>query len=275
MTEQVAGEGWEVVNLTKPGVDPHEMTLDIAQSAAVDRADLVVLESGLQPVVDRSVEQNAAGTPVVDATEAVTLRSAADHGGEGDDHDAEEHTSDDGHDHEALEGLDPHFWLDPLLMADLADAVAAELGEVDPEGQEGYASRAEDVRAELEALDEEYVAGLASCERTTVVVSHDAFGYLERYGLEFEPIAGLSPDAEATPADLARLHELARVEGITTVFAERLSSTKMAESLAGDLGITTDVLDPLEGLGDETAGEDYLSLMRANLAALTKANQCR
>ena len=40
------------------------------------------------------------------------------------------------------------------------------------------------------------------------------------------------------------------------------------------MGITTAVLDPIEGLSDETADEDYLSLMRENLAALEEANGC-
>ena len=34
------------------------------------------------------------------------------------------------------------------------------------------------------------------------------------------------------------------------------------------------MLDPIEGLTDRTAGDDYLSLMRANLAALEEANGC-
>ncbi len=106
------------------------------------------------------------------------------------------------------------------------------------------------------------------------MVSHDAFGYLAPYGLHVEGIAGLSPDAEPTPADLARLQDLITTDGITTVFAERLGSQKSSQTLADDLGITTAVLDPIEGLGDETADEDYLSLMRENLAALQLANGC-
>ena len=119
-----------------------------------------------------------------------------------------------------------------------------------------------------------FTDGLASCERTTTVVSHQAFAYLERYGLDFEPIAGLSPDAEPTAADLGHLQEVIEADGVTTVFSERLVSPKMAETLADDLGVTTAVLDPIEGLSDDTAEEDYLSLMRANLAALQQANGC-
>ncbi|HEV2796352.1 MAG TPA: zinc ABC transporter substrate-binding protein, partial [Nocardioides sp.] len=169
---------------------------------------------------------------------------------------------------------DPHFWLDPLLVADFADAVAAELADVDPDGATTYADNAAALRTELETLDQEFTDGLAGCERSTTVVSHDAFGYLARYGLDFEPIAGLSPDAEPTAADLGRLQSLITSDGVTTVFSERLVSAKMADTLAGDLGVTTAVLDPIEGLSDETSDEDYLSLMRENLTALREANGC-
>jgi zinc transport system substrate-binding protein len=137
-----------------------------------------------------------------------------------------------------------------------------------------YEANAADLRAGLEELDAEYTDGLASCERDVTVVSHQAFGYLERYGVHFEAIAGLSPDAEPTAADLGRLQDLITTEGVTTVFSERLASPKMSQTLADDLGIDTAVLDPLEGLSDETAGEDYLSLMRQNLDALRQANGC-
>jgi zinc transport system substrate-binding protein len=157
-------------------------------------------------------------------------------------------------------------------MAHPAAAAAARLVELDPDGAATYEDNAAALRTELEALDQEYVDGLATCERTTTVVSHEAFSYLSRYGLQFEAIAGLSPDAEPPPADLARLQQLITEDGITTVFSERLASSKMADSLAGDLGLETAVLDPVEGLSDETSEDDYLSLMGQNLDALRKAN---
>ncbi len=263
VTGRVAGDGWTVDNLTGPGTEPHDLELGIKQTAAVAGADLVVLEHDFQPAVDENVETNAPDAVVVDAAEVVDLMPASEH-----EHEHEEA----GHDHG---DLDPHFWQDPLLMADLADAVADRLAELDPDGATTYADNAAELRTELETLDQEYTDGLATCERTTTVVSHEAFSYLSRYGLTFEAIAGLSPDAEPTPADLARLQDLITTDGITTVFAERLASTKMADSLAGDLGLETAVLDPIEGLSDETADEDYLSLMGENLDALRTANACQ
>ncbi|HEX8779663.1 MAG TPA: metal ABC transporter substrate-binding protein [Nocardioides sp.] len=262
--ERVAGEHATVENLTSPGGEPHDLELSIQQTALVSEADLVVFEHGFQPAVDASVEENASGA-VLDATEAVELRPAVEH----------DHHEEEGHEDHAVDGgLDPHFWLDPLLMADLADAVAASLAEADPAHAQEYEANAADVRADLETLDGEYADGLARCERDTVVVTHDAFGYLDRYGVHMEPILGLSPGAEPSPATLATLRDLIEEEGITTVFSERLLSAQTAKALATEAGVGTAVLDPLEGLGDETADEDYLSLMRANLQALREANGC-
>jgi zinc transport system substrate-binding protein len=270
VTERVAGDDWTVENLTQPGQEPHDLTLDVAQTAALEQADLVVLEEGFQPAVDETAANVDA--PVLDAASVLDLlpASADEHDGETE----EEHAEHEGEEEHAHGDLDPHFWLDPLMVADFADAVADELGEVDPDGAQAYADNAQELRTELEDLDRAWTDGLASCERTTTVVSHQAFGYLTRYGLEFEPIAGLSPDAEATAADLAHLQELITEDGVTTVFSERLVSPKMAETLADDLGVDTAVLDPIEGLSDDTADEDYLSLMRQNLAALQQANGC-
>ena len=270
VTERVAGDDWGVTNLTQPGGEPHDLELGIGQTAELDESEVVVFEHEFQPAVDAAID-NVSDAVVVDAAEAVELRTPEEQHA-GDEHASEEeHSADDGHDHG---DTDPHFWQDPLLMADLADAVADGLAEVDAEGAATYRSNAADLRAELEALDAEFTEGLASCERDMVVVSHEAFGYLERYGLHFEGIAGLSPDAEPTPAVLAELEELIADEGITTVFSERLASPAMAESLASDTGVETAVLDPIEGPGEGGDASDYVALMQQNLAALQRANGC-
>jgi len=262
--ERVAGEHATVENLTAPGGEPHDLELNPTETAQVAQADLVVFLHGFQSSVDDAVETNATGT-LLDVEEVVELRPAEDGHEE---ESAEEHEE---HDHG---DADPHFWHDPLLIADLGDEVADQLADLDPGHAAEYTANAGDLRADLEALDQEFTDGLAQCERSTVVVSHDAFGYLGRYGLEFEPIAGLSPDAEPTPADLGRLQELIVDEGVTTVFYESLVSPEIAEQLAADTGVETAVLDPIEGLTEETADEDYLSLMASNLAAIEEANGC-
>jgi zinc transport system substrate-binding protein len=268
VAERVGGDLVTVDNLTVPGTEPHDLELTIHETAAIAQSDLVVFEHGFQPAVDDAVETSAEGA-VLDASEALELRPAEEH--EEEHAGEEEHEGEEDHEHG---DLDPHFWQDPELVADLGDAVADQLAELDPDHADEYATNAADLRADLESLDEEYAAGLEGCERDTVVVSHDAFGYLEKYGLHFEAIAGLSPDAEPNPADLGRLQRLIEEDGITTVFGERLAPPALVDTLARDAGVTTAVLDPIEGLTDETEGEDYLTLMTQNLDALRQANGC-
>jgi zinc transport system substrate-binding protein len=260
VTEQVAGDQWAVSNLTAPGGEPHDLALTIEATAELADGDLVVYLSDFQPAVDDAIDANASGE-TLDAADVVDLLPLDDH----------DHAGEDGHAHGEA---DPHFWQDPERMATLAQAVADRLSSLDEAGATAYQERAAGVIDELRALEREFSEGLSGCERDVVVVSHDAFGYLEQYGIHLAPIAGLSPDAEPTPAVLAELSELIETEGLTTVFSERLASPALADSLATDLGLRTDVLDPIEGLTDETAGEDYLSLMRQNLAALQEANGC-
>ena len=270
VAERVGGDLATVSVLTRPGQEPHDLELSPKETGEVALADLVVYEKGLQASVDAAVEQASGET--IDAAAAAGLEPTSHAGHDAASRDGGHPGTGETHDHG---DLDPHFWQDPLKLAKVADAVADRLATIDPAHTSTYRSNAQALDADLTTLDQEYAAGLADCERDTIVVSHDAFGYLGRYGLYIEPIAGLSPDAEPTPADLGRLHDLIEADGITTVFGERLVPAALSETLATDMGVATAILDPIEGLTDKTTGDDYLSLMRANLAALKEANGCR
>ena len=263
VAERVAAPDGIVENLTQPGVEPHDLELTGQQVGSIADADLVLYLHGFQPAVDEAVEQNA-DDHSFDVAESVDLLPAAE---------AESHEDEDG-DRGDLE-RDPHVWLDPANLAAIAQAVADELAEIVPDRADAVQDRADELIAELNALDAEFDSGLAQCERRVFVTSHEAFGYLaDRYDLEQVGISGLSPDAEPSPARLAEVQEVVQAEGVTTIFYETLVSPKVAETMAEDLDLATAVLDPIEGLSDDTADEDYLTLMRANLDALRKANGC-
>ena len=116
---------------------------------------------------------------------------------------------------------------------------------------------------------------MKTCRTRTIVTSHAAFHYLaERYRLTQVPIAGLDPTNEPTPSQLADISSLVKREGITTIFTEELVSPAIAETVATETGATTATLDPIEGLGDDTGDESYLTLMQRNLDAIRTANGC-
>lgn len=292
--ERVAGDNAEIVNLTTPGVEPHDLELTGRQVGEIADADLVVYLREFQPAVDSAVDQNATDS-ALDALQVVHVLGEGDgddhdEGGheedehddheDGDHEDGDHEDGDDDHDHEEHDDhdhgpTDPHVWLNPINMIDIGNAIADRMAEIDPGNADEYHENAGELAADMGELDGRYQEGLASCERRVFVTSHEAFGYLaERYDLEQVGIGGIDPEAEPSPERIAEVHDVATDRGVTTIFYERLVSPEVAETLANDLGVEAAVLDPIEGLTDDTANEDYLSLMQANLDALRAANGC-
>ncbi len=279
--ERVGGDRVDVASLTPPGAEAHDLELTPQDVAALSEADLVVYLEGFQPAVDDAVAE--AGDAAWDAGQAadlsLTLEEHSDehsHEGETEAEHAEHAGEEEGGEHAEGEGItDPHFWLDPTRLAAVGDALADRLAEVDPDGADTFRDNAAALRADLETLDAEMQEGLADCAVPTLVTSHDAFGYLaDRYGLEVVGISGLSPSAEPSAEQLAEISTLVGERGVTTVYTETLVDPAVAETVAAEAGVQTAVLDPLEGLTDESAGEDYLEVMQANLATLQEGQGC-
>ncbi|TDB69669.1 metal ABC transporter substrate-binding protein [Micromonospora sp. KC723] len=269
LAQRIGGDAVTVTNLAKPGAEPHDLELNPGQVGQVADADLVVYLKGFQPAVDEAVDQNARDRAFDVATVQPLLTAATgghNHEGEG--------KEEAGHAEEEAGGLDPHLWLDPTRLATVGDRLAERLGKADPGHAADYTARARALHGDLEKLDAEFTAGLKTCQRREIVVSHAAFGYLaDRYKLEQVGIAGLSPENEPSPQRLAQVAEEAREHKATTIFFETLVSPKVAETIATEVGAKTAVLDPLEGLSSDNGG-DYLSVMRTNLATLRTALSC-
>lgn len=266
--QRIGGDRVTVNTLTQPGADPHDAELTPRQVAELGETDLVVLLSDFQPAVDDAV-QTVAADSALDVAEYAELMVM---------------TEDDGHDHsgeseeehaEHSGGTDPHFWLDPTRYAAVAEAVANRLVELDPEGASTYEAAVEEFTGELTALDEEFAAGLETCASRDLVTGHAAFGYLaDRYDLRQKGIAGLTPESEPTAAQIRDLVEHIRETGVTTVYAETLVDPSLTETIAREAGAEVRVLDPIEGLTDASAGNDYFEIMRANLETLREGQGC-
>lgn len=283
---QVAGDRAEVTALVPSGVEPHDWEPAPADVARLQEARVFVYNGGgFEPWVDRLLgEVLPRDAVVVNATEGLPLVAA----------DLPRHEHGPGHHHGpaiaatprgpgaplAAPGgaLDPHAWLDPLLAAAQVERIREALTRADPAGSAVYADNAGQYAASLQALHGRFERGLAECARRQIVVSHAAFGYLaRRYGLTQVPVMGLAPEAEPSPAEMARIVRFMRRERVRYVFFETLVSSKLAETLAREVQAKTLVLNPVEGLTAEeaAAGRGYVALMDANLENLRVGLGCR
>jgi zinc transport system substrate-binding protein len=265
ITQRIGGRYVDVMSLTKPGVEPHDLELTPRQTGILSDVDVVVYLKGLQPAVDEAVEQSDA-EHVVQATDYAPLEA---HGTEVDGVHGRTRPSKDDHSVEA--GGDPHIWLDPLRLAKVAEGVRKQLTAADPDHASAYRTGTAKLVEDLQGLDRQFREGLSGLGNRTFITSHAAFGYLaERYRLDEVAISGVDPESEPSPAHLADLHRTAKREKVGTIFFETLASPKTAETIAGDLHLKTAVLDPLESVRDP--GKDtYLTIMRRNLANLRAA----
>lgn len=244
----LGGADVEVHTLVGPGAEPHDFEPTAAQAEEVAHADVVLYFGGdFQQSVAKLVRETARPGTAVDVLAA--LGNPAD----------------------------PHVWLSPQAMRGLAAVVADALTGRAGAASIRIASRAGAYASELAQLDTRYRDGLARCASHELVSTHNAFAGLATYGLKAMPIAGLSPSDEPSAKDLEAVVAAAKAAKVTTVFVEEALPRDLAETVAGEIGGTTAVLNPLETLTAEqmAAGADYFSVMADNLAALRAGLGCQ
>jgi zinc transport system substrate-binding protein len=247
-TGEIAGEKADIENITPAGVEPHGYEPTALQVAKIMDSDLLIINGAkLEPWADRITSELKNTTTVVVAAEGLTNE-------------------------------DPHVWLSPQLAKKEVEKISAALVKADPANQDYYLQNTNALLAKLDKLDTDYRSGLASCTKKEIVTSHSAFAHLARaYGLEQVAISGMSPDSEPSLKQLAEVAEYARTHNLKYIFFESLVSPKLSQTIANEIGAQTLVLDPIEGINDEglKKGENYLTVMRSNLANLKTALECK
>lgn len=199
-------------------------------------------------------------------TNVITHEEEEEH--HADEHHDEEHHEEEGHDHGPA---DPHTWLSPKVMVELATLLASELKVSETETAKTFI-------AQLKALDTKFSDTLKLCKRKELVTSHEAFAYLARdYGLTQMAVAGIEPDMEPSAQDIARVIEVVKSKKVTTIFTEPLVSAKFTDTISRETGAKNAELHPLETLTpeEEKAGENYISIMEKNLSKIAEGLECK
>lgn len=263
---KIGGDCIDVTNMVPSGTEPHDWEPSTNDLKNLEKADVFIYNGAdMEPWADDLLVSRSDTLHVVEASENVELRTT-----DGEHEHAHEHEGADHHHGD----FDPHVWLDPENAKIEMEAIRDALCAADPENSTVFQSNYEKYAAELDALDAEFREKLAPLPNRTIVVAHEAFGYLcDAYGLTQVGIEGLSPDSEPDPGRMAEVIDFVREHSISTIFFEELVSPKVAETIASETGAQAKMLSPLEGLSDEqaAAGADYFSVMHDNLAALMEA----
>jgi len=259
---KIGGDRISLYSIMPMGADPHSWEPTPAQISSLEYADVFIFNgAGIEHWVDKVLDTiRNKSLLVVETTSGIDLLEG----------------SCDNHDSRILHvhDMDPHVWLNPMNAKLQMQAIRDALVQADPQNSDYYNRNFEYYAAELERLDSEFHEALSGLQNRTIVVSHEAFGYLcDAYGLTQVGIAGLEPNTEPSPARMAQVIELVNEHDISVIFFEELASSRIVEAIARETGTRTAVLSSLEGLTDSqvAAGDDYFSVMRLNLQALKEA----
>lgn len=246
--------------LIPPGVSEHGYEIPPSKLAALNRADVVVIVGmGMEPQVEKRLKAGGGrGASVVRLSDVLGIKS-------------EEHEHHHDHDHEHGEEcnhtVDPHVWLDPVMVeksvSAIAEAIRGRLGK-DAEAAKRVWRAEESVLARVKAMDARYRQTLNTAQVRVLVVGHDAWGHLaKRYDLETVAIKGLHA-GEPTARSLSEARKAVEMRGARAVCVEPQLSQDAGRRIAAETGVPVRVLDPL---GDG----DWFAMMENNLRELAGA----
>lgn len=259
LMERISGNLAIVANITPPGIEPHDFEPTSPDVAKIYGSKLFVFNgNGVDAWAEKLAPnlENYHVTVIKMSNHVESLESSSD----------------------SEEGPDPHFWLDPISMSAQTDIIANALIKIDPTNAEEYNKNRNTLKLDLAQLDTEYKNGLASCQLREIVTSHNAFTYLaKRYNFNTFHILGLSPEEDPSPKKIAEVIDLAKNKNIKYIFFETMANPKLSQTIAQEIGATTLVLNPIEGLSGEDInnGKNYLGVMRENLTNLRTAMICK
>ncbi|KXB39195.1 metal ABC transporter substrate-binding protein [Amygdalobacter nucleatus] len=257
LTKRIVGDKMEVKMLIKANEEPHSFELKAIDRAALHDADLVVYNGANMenfiPDLRASLKDDKKFLNLSQGLTLLENKSDLDDG---------EHNS-----------VNPHTWLSVKNAMEQLYTIYERMAVIDPANEKYYKTNLDKSLAEFSELDKKFTEtiGKISKKEKYFVVSHAAFNYLAKdYGLKQVAVTGISPEDEPTAAQLKKIADFVKSNGIKTILFEGKTTPKVAETLARETGTKTDTIYTLENLTEEEAKMGYIHLMEHNLQTLAK-----
>ncbi|MCS6760742.1 MAG: metal ABC transporter substrate-binding protein [Candidatus Devosia symbiotica] len=252
---RIGGNRIALTTIVGPNADTHVYEPKPADAQALHAAQIFFVNGlGFEGWLDRLVEATGFSGPVVVASGGVRTHTM--------DADGDQVT-------------DPHAWHSLKNGLLYASNVEAGLCQVDPDGCPTYQRNAKAYADEISALDRQVTAQIDSVpvNQRKVITTHDAFGYFgEEYGVAFLAPEGISTDSEASAADVGKLIEQVRADGVKALFIENMSDGRLLEQISRETGAVVGgelYADALSKPGEDAA--TYLNMFRHNIELLVPA----
>ncbi|MFA9238333.1 MAG: metal ABC transporter solute-binding protein, Zn/Mn family [Candidatus Paceibacteria bacterium] len=238
--EKIVKDKFTINVMVKPGASPHNFEPKPSQmkSLVASKVYFLIGDATEKNWIEK-FKQNAKNTLFVDTTIGVEKIEMAKHEHE----EVAEHKDekDEEHDHS---GLDPHIWLDPVLVKIQAKNIYEAMIKIDSANSDFYKTNYEEFLKELETLDSNIKTILAPHKDKAFMVFHPSWGYFaKRYDLE--QISIEIEGKEPKPNELVELIEESKKHDIKIIFVSPQFSQKSAQAISKNIGANVVAIDPL------------------------------
>ena len=270
LAREIAGDRADVELLLDFGADAHSYDPTPADVMKIANADLFIytgeeMELWAEKLLaseDVSNAVNRGTLRVLDLSEHVSL--------------IEMHESEHDHEHGHECEYDSHIWTSVENAYKMCDAIMKALCEADPEGAGIYKGNLAGYSVQLYSLKES-VAALRDEARLNTAFFGGSFAFRYLFfeiGIAHHSVfEGCASHAEASAADIMALADKLKASGAGYVFYDSPSEKKIADAIAAECGAEVLHLHAIHNITREEfeAGENFVSLMKANIETLRKA----
>ena len=245
--EKIAKDKFDINVMVKPGASPHSYEPKTSQMKSLSNSK-IYFYTGIEfekAWLDK-FKKSAPNTIFVDSSAGIQRIAMAEHSHE-EESKATNHKDEKHNDHEDVhnhEGLDPHVWLDPVLVKIQAKNIYEALVSIDELNKEFYTKNYEEFLKELDSLDAKIKEILKPYEHKAFMVFHPSWGYFaKRYDLE--QISIEIQGKEPKPNELVELVKDAKEHNIKIIFVSPQFSQKSAKTIASSIGGNVVAIDSL------------------------------
>jgi zinc/manganese transport system substrate-binding protein len=257
--ENVGKEHVSVTSLVGPNGDAHVYEPTPRDLKKVSEAGVIITNGlGLEGWILRLLEASGTKAQIKEASKGVVPRTFT----------AEETAEGQG-------VIDPHAFQSISNAKIYVNNIATALCAADESDCKAFKDNAAVYITKLDSLENEVKASLNKipAEKRRVITSHDAFGYFaHEYGLTFLAPEGVSTDAEASAADVAKIVQQIREQKASALFVENISDPRLIEQIARETNLEvsgelySDALSAKDG-----PAATYIDMMRHNVRTIVSA----
>ncbi|SFV64214.1 Candidate zinc-binding lipoprotein ZinT [hydrothermal vent metagenome] len=251
ITKEIVGNNIKVNRLIKAGSEIHSFSPTPQDMVLLSKSELLItLGESLEPWVSKL--SNATHIDTLSLFDNLNLIHHKEH-------------------------IDPHIWLDFNNDIKIIESITNKLSKLYPSYSETFSKNATTLKKKFKDIDKQYRDGLKGCNQDTILVTHNAFGYMERnYGFKSKSIMGIFAHSKPNASKIAQLSNSIKEDSIKIMFFDPMSSHKSAKQLATDMSLSLMPLYPIGNISidDEKNGEDIFTLLSKNLVSLKRGLEC-